>query len=92
MIITDDRTVGSHLSSCKASGAPPASNSAPALCRRYTYLLDVLLAANKHVLCVGETGTGKTLTVRCGPCCPLLPRRGCHKVKPTHCCAVNPRR
>jgi MoxR-like ATPase len=23
----------------------------------------VLLAANKHVLCVGETGTGKTLTV-----------------------------
>lgn len=30
---------------------------------RYTYLLDVLLAAGKHVLCVGETGTGKTLTV-----------------------------
>jgi dynein heavy chain len=23
----------------------------------------VLLAANKHVLCVGETGTGKTLTI-----------------------------
>lgn len=30
---------------------------------RYTYLLDVLLAAGKHILCVGETGTGKTLTV-----------------------------
>ena len=30
---------------------------------RYTYLLDVLLAAGKHVLCVGDTGTGKTLTV-----------------------------
>lgn len=30
---------------------------------RYTYLIDVLLAAGKHVLCVGETGTGKTLNV-----------------------------
>jgi hypothetical protein len=30
---------------------------------RYTYLLDILLAAGRHVLCVGETGTGKTLTV-----------------------------
>ena len=29
----------------------------------YTYLLDSLLAAGKHVLCVGETGTGKTLNV-----------------------------
>jgi dynein heavy chain, axonemal len=30
---------------------------------RYTYLVDILLKANKHVLCVGETGTGKTLNV-----------------------------
>ena len=30
---------------------------------RYTYLLDRLLVAGKHVLCVGETGTGKTLNV-----------------------------
>lgn len=30
---------------------------------RYTYLVDRLLAAGKHVLCVGETGTGKTLNV-----------------------------
>lgn len=30
---------------------------------RYTYLIDRLLAAGKHVLCVGETGTGKTLNV-----------------------------
>jgi dynein heavy chain len=30
---------------------------------RYSFLLDVLLAAGKHVLCVGDTGTGKTLTV-----------------------------
>ena len=30
---------------------------------RYTYLVDKLLACGKHVLCVGETGTGKTLNV-----------------------------
>ncbi len=30
---------------------------------RYTYLIDRLVAAGKHVLCVGETGTGKTLNV-----------------------------
>jgi len=30
---------------------------------RYTFLIDNLLAAGKHVLCVGETGTGKTLNV-----------------------------
>ena len=30
---------------------------------RYTYLIDRLLACNKHVLCVGDTGTGKTLNV-----------------------------
>ena len=30
---------------------------------RYTYIVDRLLANNKHVLCVGETGTGKTLNV-----------------------------
>lgn len=30
---------------------------------RYTYLVDKLLASGKHVLCVGETGTGKTLNV-----------------------------
>lgn len=30
---------------------------------RYTYLVDRLLAAGKHVLCVGDTGTGKTLNV-----------------------------
>ncbi|KAF5829736.1 dynein heavy chain and region D6 of dynein motor-domain-containing protein [Dunaliella salina] len=30
---------------------------------RYTYLIDCLLAAGKHILCVGETGTGKTLNV-----------------------------
>eukprot|EP00955_Chlamydomonas_euryale_P031479 330690-Chlamydomonas_euryale.AAC.4 len=30
---------------------------------RYTYLVDRLLACGKHVLCVGETGTGKTLNV-----------------------------
>ncbi len=30
---------------------------------RYTHLVDILLAANKHVLCVGETGTGKTLNI-----------------------------
>jgi dynein heavy chain len=30
---------------------------------RYTYLVDALLAAGKHVLCVGETGTGKTLSL-----------------------------
>ncbi|KXZ54227.1 hypothetical protein GPECTOR_5g319 [Gonium pectorale] len=30
---------------------------------RYTYLIDRLVAAQRHVLCVGETGTGKTLTV-----------------------------
>ena len=38
---------------------------------RYTYLVDRLLACGKHVLCVGETGTGKTLNVREGcrlPC------------------------
>ncbi|GLC56009.1 hypothetical protein PLESTB_001054700 [Pleodorina starrii] len=30
---------------------------------RYTYLVDRLVAAQRHVLCVGETGTGKTLNV-----------------------------
>ncbi len=30
---------------------------------RYMYLLDKLVACGKHVLCVGETGTGKTLNV-----------------------------
>jgi hypothetical protein len=30
---------------------------------RYTYLIDRLLACGKHVLCVGDTGTGKTLNV-----------------------------
>lgn len=30
---------------------------------RYTFLVDTLLAAGKHVLCVGETGTGKTLSL-----------------------------
>lgn len=30
---------------------------------RYTFLVDALLAAGKHVLCVGETGTGKTLSL-----------------------------
>lgn len=30
---------------------------------RYTYVVDALTAAGKHVLCVGETGTGKTLTL-----------------------------
>lgn len=30
---------------------------------RYTYLIDRLMHAGKHVLCVGETGTGKTLNV-----------------------------
>ena len=30
---------------------------------RYTYLIDILLAQGKHVLCCGETGTGKTLNV-----------------------------
>lgn len=30
---------------------------------RYTYLIGVLAAANKHVLCVGGTGTGKTLNI-----------------------------
>eukprot|EP00798_Chlamydomonas_sp_ICE-L_P022533 gene22533-29660_t len=30
---------------------------------RYTYLIDRLVACNKHVLCVGDTGTGKTLNV-----------------------------
>lgn len=29
----------------------------------YTYLLDILLGVGRHVLCVGETGTGKTLNV-----------------------------
>ncbi|KAF6265909.1 dynein heavy chain 2 [Scenedesmus sp. NREL 46B-D3] len=29
----------------------------------YTFLVDALLAAGKHVLCVGETGTGKTLSL-----------------------------
>jgi hypothetical protein len=28
-----------------------------------TYVVDSLLAAGKHVLCVGNTGTGKTLTL-----------------------------
>ena len=30
---------------------------------RYTYIIDALLRNDKHVLCVGETGTGKTLNV-----------------------------
>jgi dynein heavy chain len=30
---------------------------------RYTYVMDKLLLSDKHVLCVGETGTGKTLNV-----------------------------
>lgn len=30
---------------------------------RYTYVIDQLLRNNCHVLCVGETGTGKTLNV-----------------------------
>lgn len=30
---------------------------------RYTFLIDILLACNKHVLCVGDTGTGKTLNI-----------------------------
>ena len=30
---------------------------------RYTFLIDALLKNDKHVLCVGETGTGKTLNV-----------------------------
>lgn len=30
---------------------------------RYTYVVDALTGAGKHVLCVGETGTGKTLTL-----------------------------
>jgi hypothetical protein len=30
---------------------------------RYTFLVDALLAAGKHVLCVGETGSGKTLSL-----------------------------
>lgn len=30
---------------------------------RYTFVVDALLAAGKHVLCVGDTGTGKTLTL-----------------------------
>ncbi|GMH32802.1 hypothetical protein BSKO_00636 [Bryopsis sp. KO-2023] len=30
---------------------------------RYTYLIDILVACNKHVLCVGDTGTGKTLNI-----------------------------
>ena len=30
---------------------------------RYTFLLDRLAQAGKHVLCVGDTGTGKTLNV-----------------------------
>lgn len=30
---------------------------------RYTHVVDALLAGGKHVLCVGETGTGKTLTL-----------------------------
>ncbi|KAF8071068.1 Dnah1 [Scenedesmus sp. PABB004] len=30
---------------------------------RYTHLLDVLLSAGRHVLAVGETGTGKSLTL-----------------------------
>jgi len=30
---------------------------------RYTFLIDVLLKNDKHVLCVGDTGTGKTLNV-----------------------------
>eukprot|EP00854_Cymbomonas_tetramitiformis_P002378 gene2378-3106_t len=30
---------------------------------RYTFLLDILLKKGKHVLGVGETGTGKTLTI-----------------------------
>eukprot|EP00898_Chlorokybus_atmophyticus_P004944 jgi/Chlat1/5450/Chrsp36S00417 len=30
---------------------------------RYTYIIDKLLRSGKHVLCVGETGTGKTLNI-----------------------------
>ncbi|KAG2439747.1 hypothetical protein HYH02_010624 [Chlamydomonas schloesseri] len=30
---------------------------------RYTYVVDKLVANQRHVLCVGETGTGKTLNV-----------------------------
>ena len=30
---------------------------------RYTYIIDALVKNDKHVLCVGETGTGKTLNV-----------------------------
>lgn len=30
---------------------------------RYTFVLDKLLASSHHVLCVGETGTGKTVNV-----------------------------
>ena len=30
---------------------------------RYTFLLDAFIKSEKHVLCVGETGTGKTLNV-----------------------------
>ena len=30
---------------------------------RYTYVIDKLLLNDKHVLCVGDTGTGKTLNV-----------------------------
>ena len=30
---------------------------------RYTYVMDRLMASNRHVLCVGETGTGKTVNV-----------------------------
>lgn len=30
---------------------------------RNTYLLDLLLSNDKHVLCVGGTGTGKTINI-----------------------------
>ena len=30
---------------------------------RYAYVIDKLLLSDKHVLCVGDTGTGKTLNV-----------------------------
>ena len=30
---------------------------------RYTFLIDAFIKSEKHVLCVGETGTGKTLNV-----------------------------
>ena len=30
---------------------------------RNTYLLDLLLSNDKHVLCVGGTGTGKTVNI-----------------------------